>query len=582
MLNSLRQWMSQEALEVYIVPTADPHNSEYIAPHWACREWLTGFTGSAGTAVVTQKEALLWTDSRYWLQASEELSTTGFQLMKDGAEGVPSVEEWIHEHYGSEARIGAPADMEPGLSHIAYCSRKDAFSQLWTTRPALPAAPIRVQDEQWTGQTIKEKLCALQHALEEQRTETDEVFLLNDLSDIAWTLNLRGADVDYNPVFLSYLAYEAETQRFTLYTHAETLTSEARERLAGAGVATKPYAEALKLKALPSLRVCRETACMGLWPKDVETFHSPVEMWRAVKSEQEQEGMRRAMVQDGVAMVKFLRWLDERMEREEEVTELSVDEKLTALRAEQPEFEGLSFGTIAAFGAHGAIVHYEADEHSSVRLPAHGLLLLDSGGQYLSGTTDLTRTIALGGLTQEEREVYTLVMKGHLRLAHMKFPVGTTGLQLDTAARIDLWAQGYDFGHGTGHGVGAHGCVHEGPHQIRKNVRPCTLVPFTAGMTVTDEPGIYVEGRFGVRIENTLLCQEAEETPYGRFLQFETLTLCPYDLQAVDRSLLSPEEMEQINAYHARVRSAIMPLLTDDADRIWLAKKTAAVDNEDF
>ena len=321
---------------------------------------------------------------------------------------------------------------------------------------------------------------------------------------------------------------------------------------------------------------------MGLWPKGVATFHSPVEMWRAVKSEQEQEGMRRAMVQDGVAMVKFLRWLDERMEREEEVTELSVDEKLTALRAEQPEFEGLSFGTIAAFGAHGAIVHYEADEHSSVRLPAHGLLLLDSGGQYLSGTTDLTRTIALGGLTQEEREVYTLVMKGHLRLAHMKFPVGTTGLQLDTAARIDLWAQGYDFGHGTGHGVGAHGCVHEGPHQIRKNVRPCTLVPFTAGMTVTDEPGIYVEGRFGVRIENTLLCQEAEETPYGRFLQFETLTLCPYDLQAVDRSLLSPEEMEQINAYHARVRSAIMPLLTDDADRIWLAKKTAAVDNEDF
>lgn len=573
--------MSQEALDVYIVPTADAHNSEYIAPHWACREKLTGFTGSAGTAVVTQQEALLWTDSRYWLQAEEQLRESGFSLMKDGAEGVPSPEEWIAEHCGTVARIGAPADMAVNLAGgLTICSGKDAFSEIWTDRPALPAEPIVTQDEQWTGMTIQEKLGALKRVLEEQKVTRDDVFVINDLSDTAWLLNLRGTDVAYNPVFLSYLAYHSATGKFQLYTHSSTLTPEAQQRLQEAGVEALPYEEVSRLASLPHLRVCQETACWGMWPAGVGTFHSPVEMWRAVKSEAEQEGMRRAMLQDGVAMVKFLRWLDERMEKEEEVTELSIDEKLTALRAEQEDFEQLSFGTIAAYGRHGAIVHYEADERSSVRIPAHGLLLLDSGGQYHSGTTDLTRTIAMGHLTQEEREVYTLVMKGHLRLEHMKFPVGTTGLQLDTAARQDLWARGYDFGHGTGHGVGAHGCVHEGPHQIRKDVRKCTLVPFCEGMTVTDEPGVYVTGRFGVRIENTLLCRKAEETPYGKFLQFEVLTLCPYDLRAIDRSLLTPEELEQINAYHERVRKAIMPLLTDDDDRIWLARATAAVDSE--
>ncbi len=573
--------MSQEALDVYIVPTADAHNSEYIAPHWACREKLTGFTGSAGTAVVTQQEALLWTDSRYWLQAEDQLRDSGFTLMKDGAEGVPSIEEWITDHCGTEARIGAPADMAVNLAGgLKICSGKDAFSEIWTDRPALPAEPIVAQDEQWTGMTAGEKLEALKRVLEEQKVNEDDVFVVNDLSDTAWLLNLRGTDVDYNPVFLSYLCYDSATEKFLLYTHGSTLTPEAAERLKGAGVEVKPYEDVKLLASLPHLRVCQETACWGMWRAGVGTFHSPVEMWRAVKSEAEQEGLRRAMLQDGVAMVKFLRWLDERMAKEEEVTELSIDEKLTALRAEQEDFEQLSFGTIAAYGRHGAIVHYEADEHTNVRIPAHGLLLLDSGGQYHSGTTDLTRTIAMGHLTQEEREVYTLVMKGHLRLEHMKFPVGTTGLQLDTAARQDLWARGYDFGHGTGHGVGAHGCVHEGPHQIRKDLRACTLVPFCEGMTVTDEPGVYVEGRFGVRIENTLLCQKAEETPYGKFLQFEALTLCPYDLRAIDRSLLSPYEIEQINTYHERVRKAIMPLLTDDDDRIWLARATAAVESE--
>lgn len=279
-------------------------------------------------------------------------------------------------------------------------------------------------------------------------------------------------------------------------------------------------------------------------------------------------------------MVQFLRWLDEQQAAGNEVTEISADEKLTALRAQQPGYCELSFPTIAACGAHGAIVHYEATPRTNVRLTPHGLLLLDSGAQYDCGTTDLTRTIVLGNLTAEERRVYTLVLKGHLRLAHLQFPEGTTGLQLDLAARQDMWAAGYDFGHGTGHGVGSHLCVHEGPHQIRKNVRPCTLIPFEPGMTITDEPGIYVEGRFGVRIENTLLCVPSRETDFGRFLRFETLTLCPYDLRAVERDMLSPDEVEQINAYHMVVSRRLMPLLTDEADKIWLARATASIEDD--
>lgn len=590
----LRQWMEQHHVDAYIVPTADPHNSEYIAPHWMCREWLTGFTGSAGTAVVTLDAAALWTDSRYWLQAADELSSSGFVLMKDGCDGVPTVEAWLEaQAQGKEGTftVAGPADMvnasmaqavtDGGMRFEALA---DAFDAIWTGRPALPAAPVKVQNVLYAGRTVNEKLQQLRTYIYNigvdvptSGNQQPQAFMVIDLADIAWLLNLRGADIAYNPVFVSYFIYNKPADRFTLFTHDDTLTDEATALLAENGVEVRPYAEALTYICQTPTAVLADDATVSI-TTHCPQLPTPLPLWRAVKNEAEAEGFRKAMLRDGVALVQFHRWLDEQMQAGEEVTELSVDAYLTARRAEQPGFDELSFGTIAACGAHGAIVHYEADRHTSVRLPQHGLLLLDSGAQYDCGTTDITRTVALGNLTAEERRVYTLVLKGHLRLARLHFPEGTTGIQLDLAARLDMWSEGYDFGHGTGHGVGSHLCVHEGPQQIRKNVRGCTLVPFEAGMTITDEPGIYVEGKFGVRIENTLLCVSDKETDFGRFLKFETLTLCPYDLRAADLSMLTPVEVEQINNYHLMVRRRLLPLLTDEADKIWLAKATRAIE----
>lgn len=595
-LKLLRQWMTTQptAPDAYIIPTADPHNSEYVAPHWACREWITGFTGSAGLAIVTQKEAVLWTDSRYWLQAEEQLKDSEFQLMREGAEGVASPEDWVLKHVGCDAKIGAPAELiNDAVLQIAYAideelmfrpddavivTRADAFDTIWTDRPALPAAPIVPQDARYTGCDVKTKLERLEKELTHSNSCEDDMFVFNDLSDIAWLLNLRGADIAYNPVFLGYLVYDRCLHHFSLFTHDDTMTPEAIAQLREADVTISPYADVVSLLRMPQMRF--SNGPFGLTSINYRTFENPVPRWRAQKDEAEMEGFRQAMLNDGVAMVRFLRWLDEQMQAGATVTEMDIDRQLTAFRAEQPGFEQPSFATIAAYGAHGAIVHYEADEKSNATLQPHGLLLLDSGGQYASGTTDITRTIALGPLTDEERHVNTLVMKGHLRLASLHFPVGTKGLQLDLAARIDMWAAGYDFGHGTGHGVGAHLCVHEGPQQIRKDERSATLIGFRSGMTITDEPGIYVTGKFGVRIENTLLCVPDRTTDYGSFLRFEVLTLCPYDLRALDLSLLSPREIEQINTYHRHVREMLLPHLTSEADQRWLAYATAAIEEE--
>lgn len=589
-VDALRKWMKAQdeegSVKVYIVPTADPHNDEYIPQHWMCREWLTGFTGSAGIAVVTNEKALLWTDSRYWLQAEEQLKSTPFQLMKDGEDGVPTIREWLDkEAHVSNANIFMPADLATaetlkmcGLTWTnVQAALPSAFDDIWENRPSLPAESINMQTIKWTGNNTVYKLQRLKEALKEENSI--ENFLFNDLADIAWLLNLRGEDIPYNPVFIAFLLYNKKKNTFTLFTHAETLSQAALLQLEAAHVCTQPYDAAAAYCKENTVAFDEATIPYLLTQgENILTFRSPVSYWRALKNEAESEGFRQAMQKDGVAMVKFLRWLDENMQAGNEVTELSIDEKLTSLRAEQLGFKDLSFATIAACGPHGAIVHYEASSKTNVRLPQHGLLLLDSGAQYDSGTTDITRTIALGHLTNEERHVYTLVMKGHLRLARMHFPEGTTGIQLDLAARQDMWAEGYDFGHGTGHGVGSHLCVHEGPHQIRKNVRTCTLVPIVKGMTITDEPGIYIEGRFGVRIENTLLCTDDRTTDFGNFLQFETLTLCPYDLRPLEIAMLTNEELEQINAYHARVRQIIMPLLNDEADKLWLAKATTAIE----
>ncbi len=594
---ALRQWMRQQPIapNAYLIPTTDPHHSEYIAAHWACREWITGFTGSAGLAVVTQTEAVLFTDSRYFLQAEEQLHDTPFTLGRTQSnDPTPEALEWLYQRLGDTPRIGCPADLidstiyrialdlcapiNASTDEVLVC-RDDAFDALWTDRPALPSAPISEQPLELAGQSREEKLEQLVKAINHDvTTEADSTLVFNNLEDIAWLLNLRGEDISYNPVFLAYLTYSKPLKQFTLYTHGQTLTPEAASHLAEAGVQLKPYEAVSEVFADERSCYWLATAPIGHLPECFHTHLVDVEQWRCIKNTAEVNGFREAMLRDGVALVKFGRWLDESLAAGKPLTELEVSQKLTAFRAEQPGFKQPSFETIAAYGPHGAIVHYEPTEESNVPLEPHGLLLIDSGAQYDCGTTDITRTYPLGSLTAEERRVYTLVLKGHLRLARAQFPEGTSGLQLDTMARIDIWNEGYNYGHGTGHGVGSHLCVHEGPQSLRAAFTYGSQQALRPGMTITNEPGVYVAGKFGVRIENTQLCVKGMQTDFGSFLRFETLTLCPYQLQAVDLTMLSPHEVDEINDYHLLVRRRLMSLLTDEADRNWLARTTAPIE----
>ena len=598
-VDALRRWLRGEGLNAYVVPTLDPHNSEYLPFRWQTREWLTGFTGSAGLAVVTLEKAALWTDSRYFLQAEEQLAGTGIALMREGVAGTPEPTRWIEEQLQDGDAVGFCGEcMSKELFDSLFAdlsdriavrvSENDPFDYLWRDRPDMPRTLITLFPEAYAGLSAREKLQAVRDALPAVHGGAERLFLMNDLSEIAWTLNLRGGDIDFNPLFLAYLLITDD--KATLFVDRRKLTEEVRTYLSREGVAVDDYnawqyvarevrhaGRAVSVYLPASVNMAQleafELATEVADDVRLEVIPSPVPPLRAVKTEAEREGMRTAMLRDGAAMVQFLRWLDEEVPKGLQ-TELSIDKKLTALRAEQPGFKGLSFPTIAGYAAHGAIVHYEATEETAARLEPRGLLLLDSGAHYDCGTTDITRTVALGPLTEEERRVYTLVLKGHINLARARFPEGTTGLELDLAARYGMWQRGYDFGHGTGHGVGTYLGVHEGPHQIRKNCRACTLVPFADGMTVTDEPGIYVSGRFGVRIENVLLAHEDGATDFGKFLAFETLTLCPIDLRPVAKELLTGEEIAWLNAYHDRVRAALLPLLANVADKAWLEAAT--------
>ena len=569
-VEALRKWMQGEGIDIFIIPTLDPHNSEYVPEHWKCRQWLTGFTGSAGTALVTAREALLWTDSRYWLQAAEQLSGTPFTLMREGEDC--DLTAWLQEslkvsptlHIGFAPDMMTPESYSQWLAPLALepsqtvCTA-DPFALLWDGRPALSTAPAEIMPDEVAGRSAADKLLALTEWLAQHHK--DRLFI-TELSEICWTLNLRGDDIPYNPFVIAFLEVRTSAPH-RLFIHQSKITPEVEDHLKALHVDIHPYDEGLQLQ----LAALREPVA-----------ESPVAAWRALKNPVEREGMRRAHVLDGVAMVRFMAWLERSMaEGRTDITEMEADRQLTALRSEHPDFLGLSFETIAAYGPHGAIVHYEATPETDARLEPHGLLLLDSGGQYTCGTTDITRTIALGTPTPEERRVYTLVLKGHLQLAHAIFPDGTTGLQLDTYARAAMWREGYDYGHGTGHGVGHRLGVHEGPLQIRKNLRACTTLPFHAGQTITDEPGIYIPGAFGVRIENLLLATEGPETPFGKFLSFDNLTLCPYDLKPVDFDLLTPQERQWLNLYHAHVREILMPLLHHEADRQWLDQATRPI-----
>lgn len=587
-LESLREVMRREHLSAFIFPSTDAHQSEYVADHWQGRTWISGFNGSAGTAVVTMKSAALWTDSRYFLAAEEQLKGTEFQLMKLKIEGTPTISEWLaQELQGENAEVGLDgmvnsyhetmwliADLRKS-GGITVRTNFDPLGLIWTDRPAIPANPVEIQPMEFAGESVASKISRIRTALRQRHADG---MLISALDDIAWTLNLRGTDVHCVPVFVSYLLISS--QQVSLYVDSAKINDEVKAYLTENGISLYPYnkvAEGLERYSEYNILLDGDETSYFLWKtvkcQEIIAGNSPVPAMKAQKNDREIAGFRQAMLRDGVAMVKFLRWLKPAVEAGGQ-TEISIDRKLTSLRAEQHLFRDISFDTIAGYQAHGAIVHYEATPETDVALKPEGLILIDSGAQYQDGTTDITRTIALGPVPEEMKHVYTLVLKGHIQLELAKFPDGASGTQLDALARECMWREGYNYLHGTGHGVGSYLSVHEGPHQIRMEWKP---TPLRAGMIVTDEPGLYLSGKFGVRIENTLLIKDYQTTEFGKFLQMESLTLCPIDLTPVDFSMLQPEEIEWLDTYHRDVFEKLSPYLEGE-DLEWLREATRSVD----
>lgn len=586
-LAALREVMRRENLDAFIIPSTDPHNGEYVPPRWEARKWLTGFDGSAGTAVVTADEAALWTDSRYFLAAAEQLEGPGIVLMKDGMPDTPDICKWLGMKLSvlrnpavgldgavnTAATVKTIADRLRAEGGITLRTNIDPFERIWRDRPQVPQGKVWIHPVEYAGDTCMSKLGRIRARLSEMHVGG---MLVSALDDIAWTLNLRGNDVHCNPVFVSYLLIERE--RATIYINKVKLTADVEAYLSEQGIDVEDYdmvSEGLRRYEGYNILIDENATSHALYSavRCVKAnVPSPVPYMKAVKNAAEIEGFRRAMVRDGVAMVRFLSRLLPSV-REGGQTELSVSRSLETLRSEQDDFRGISFDTISAYGEHGAVVHYEPTPDTDLPLRPEGLLLIDSGAQYADGTTDITRTVALGDVTDEERRVYTLVLKGHIRLQMLKFPRGASGTQLDAVARCALWSEGMNFMHGTGHGVGSYLCVHEGPHQIRMEWKPA---PIVEGMTVTDEPGMYLAGRFGVRIENMLLAVPYVQTEFGSFLRFETLTLCPIDTAPVVTEMLSADERAWLNGYHKTVYDKLSPLL-DDNERAWLKDATAAI-----
>lgn len=588
-LEALREVMRRENLDAFIFPSTDPHNSEYVPDRWKGREWISGFNGSAGTAVVTMHSAALWTDSRYFIAAADQLSGTEFQLMKLKIEGTPTISEWLGSELRevSSAQVGvdgmcnSAANVEVLVSDlrreggITVRTNLDPLDIVWTDRPQIPASKVEIQPVELAGETVASKLTRIRKALRDLHADG---MLMSALDDVAWTLNLRGTDVHCTPVFVSYLLIS--TTSATLYINKEKLTPEVEAHLESQGVKMAAYDDVRKgIKEYAEYNILLDpnetnyTLSRLVDVQEVIRHKSPIPAMKAIKNEAEIRGYRSAMLKDGIALVKFLRWLKPAVEAGGQ-TEISIDKKLTSLRAEQPLFRDISFDTIAGYGAHGAIVHYEATPETDIPLEPHGLLLLDSGAQYQDGTTDITRTIALGPVSDYEKHIYTLVLKGHIQLEICKFPSGASGTQMDILAREAMWREGLNYLHGTGHGVGSYLSVHEGPHQFRLEWMPA---PFLENMTVTDEPGIYLAGQFGVRIENTLLISHYKDTEFGKFLQFESLTLCPIDTTPVVKEELLPEEVAWLNEYHQHVYDMLAPHLDDEGDKEWLRKATMPI-----
>lgn len=581
-LTILRQVMKEQGIHAFIFPSSDPHNSEYVAEHWKGREWISGFNGSAGTAVVTLKHAALWTDSRYFIAAAEQLAGTEYLLMKDRLPDTPSISEWIAQELsdyespvvGVDGTVNMYAylcELINELNIATFVTNLDPLATVWKDRPSIPNGKIVLHPLEYAGESTTSKINRIREYLQAHHADG---LLITALDEIAWTLNLRGKDVHCNPVFVSYLLISQDS--VTFFVNEEKLPDDVRNYLLDEAVSVEPYEAVLdKVKGYKGRRLLMDPTSVNynLVTAVDKTKRilgvSPIPMMKAVKNKTEQDGFRAAMLRDGIAMVKFLAWLKPAVEAGGQ-TEITLDEHLTALRAEQPLFKGISFDTIVGYEAHGAIVHYEATPETDIPVKPYGLVLIDSGAQYQDGTTDITRTIALGSLTEEQRRVYTLVLKGHIQLDMCRFPDGACGSQIDAIARESMWREGYNYMHGTGHGVGSYLNVHEGPLQIRMEWKP---VPLHAGMTVTDEPGLYLEGKFGVRIENTLLIVPAETTPFGKFLKFETLTLAPIDTTPIIQDMLTPEELTWLNNYHHRVYETLSPYLEKN-EKKWLEEAT--------
>jgi len=583
-LELLRGAMKNAGVSACVIPGTDPHASEYIADYWKERVWISGFTGSAGTAVVGLEKAGLWTDSRYFLQGAEQLAGTGIDLMKLAQPGTPDIIGWLSAELKADERVGVNAQM---FSVNAYAAMKaelkaagvelvsiDLLAQVLTDRPALPSDPFFVFDAQYAGKSVAEKLQSLR---EQMKKEHAGVFVLSALDEIVWLFNIRGNDVSYNPVVISYALVTED--KATLFVAPEKVTPEAASFLQSEGVSVAPYADVYKaLKAIPvsesvlldgaklnqSLFEAIPSAC-GICNR-----LSPVNKMKSIKNAVEIEGYRRAMVEDGVALTRFYMWLEENVKTGKH-TELSIDKQLCKFRSMGKNFMGESFGSIIGYGPHGAVVHYSATPESASILKAENILLIDSGGQYLDGTTDITRTIALGTPTVQQKMDFTLVLKGNIALDTAIFPVNTRGSQIDILARKAMWDLGLNYGHGTGHGVGHFLNVHEGPQSIRAEENSVVLEP---GMVMSNEPGLYRTGQHGVRTENMMVVVPAMTTEFGQFLKFETLTLCPIDQELIDMEIMTPAEIDWINNYHQKVYDKISPLLNED-ERDWLSRKCA-------
>lgn len=583
-LDALRAQMRQKGVSAAIVPQADPHMSEYLSQHWQARRWLSGFTGSAGDLLVTLDEALLWTDSRYFLQAGQQLEGTEIRLMKDGLPETPSMVEWLTSNLKSGETVGVNAmvfstatfaDLKGALSRygIGLNSDFDVLDEIWCERPALPDGKVFVHDVQFAGVKASDKISQV---LKNVRKQLADSVFISALDEIAWVLNIRSNDVRYNPVVTSFLYISGEGS--TLFVDAAKITPEVAAYLKGEGVSLAPYASVKSfLAALPeSSKVLIESARNSAGIAEVlgeraVKGQSAIAMLKACKNDVQLAGTRAAMLRDGVAMVKSLCEVQSRVAAGERLTEMCVAEILRHYRSQGEYYFDESFGTIAGYEGHGAIVHYEADEVSNATIEPKGLLLIDSGAQYLDGTTDITRTIAMSAEpTAEEKRDFTLVMKGHIALGSMIFPEGTAGSQLDAIARQYLWKEGLSYLHGTGHGVGHFLNVHEGPQSIRLNYVPAPLTP---GMITSNEPGLYREGVHGIRCENLVLTVDAKTTEFGKFYKFETLTLCPFERSLFDLGIMTNEEIAWVNAYHAQVRQALQPLLEGEPLQ-WLIKNT--------